>query len=103
MPDNNLTIYGKKGDGDSVIYYVEYDSSAAHNIGKQIHDPYRTYYPDGWNLTKEDDIDIPGFTFKEHTNPVWGWRDQDKWNYKKAYIYYTRNNYKIEFVANSIL
>ena len=81
MPNKNLTIYGKKGNGSSTIHYYEKGTTTSIKEDLKIGES-------GWSFTNEDYIAIPGFTFSSSE------RDNNGSNY---YIYYTRNSYKLDF------
>lgn len=79
MPNDNLTIYGRKDKGSSTIHYYEEGTTTSIKedlkIGKS-----------SWSFTSEDYIAIPGFTFSS-----------TKTEGSNYYIYYTRNSYKLDF------
>lgn len=79
MPNGNLTVYGQKMDGKSTIYYYE---TGTQNEIKDHFTLAGTYS----GLTKEDFVDIPGFTYASNS------KRGDTY-----YIYYNRNSYKLDF------
>lgn len=83
MPEGGLTVYGQKSSGFSFIYYYEYGTD------HKIHNSFKVNR-NNWYFTKEDFIDIPGFTYYSNNGA-----DQDRY-----FIYYTRNSYNIKFVTN---
>lgn len=88
MPASNLTIYGRSADGQSTIHYYET------NTKTKVHEDL-TVNNGSWSFTKEDYIDIPGFTFSS-SNPRLGVTSQAP----NRYIYYTRNSYVLSFITN---
>ena len=87
MPNNNLTIYGRTSSGSSVIHYYEYGTQNSIKPDLRI-------AIDGWSFTVEDYIAIPGFTYDSSIRNKLG----------TVYtIYYTRNNYKLDFNSNGVI
>ena len=87
MPNNNLTIYGKTSRGSSVIHY--YEDGTQNSIKPDLR-----IAEDGWSFTEEDYIAIPGFTY--HSS-------ERNWLGTVYTIYYTRNNYKLDFNSNGVI
>ena len=87
MPNNNLTIYGKTSRGSSVIHY--YEDGTQNSIKPDLR-----IAEDGWSFTEEDYIAIPGFTY--HSS-------KRNWLGTVYTIYYTRNNYKLDFNSNGVI
>lgn len=79
MPNSNLTVYGVKRSGTTTINYYE---QGTQNKLKDTFTMAGTY----GNMTQEDFIDIPGFTYAN-------W-DKNRNNYS---VYYTRNSYTLDF------
>lgn len=86
MPNNNLTIYGKKSSGTSTIHYYEKDTTTS------IKPDLTVNRSSGWTFTDEDYIKIPGFTYSSNDN-----------NGKDYYLYYTRNSYKLDFNSANVI
>jgi len=80
-----ITVYGKKQDGECRVQYLD-----RKNKTLKVRPDYvgsRT----GWKFTKEDHIDIPGWTFDSEGDVKW---------VGKVYtgtLYYTRNSYSLNF------
>lgn len=85
MPNNNLTIYGKKSSGTSTIHYYEKGTTTSIK-------PDLTVRESGWTFTKEDYIKIPGFTYSSNSR-----KGND------YYLYYTRNSYKLDFNSANVI
>ena len=87
MPNSNLTIYGQKsGSSSTTIHYYEEGTTTSIK-------PDLTVQKTDWSFTKEDFIEIPGFTYSSNEE-----------NSKDYYLYYTRNSYKLDFnSANGIV
>lgn len=86
MPNSDLTVYGTKQSGTTTINYYE---DGTQNKLKDTFTMAGTYN----NMTQEDFVDIPGFTYKN-------WEKNGN-NYT---VYYTRNSYKLDFYsANDIV
>ena len=84
MPDNNLTVYGRKeGNTKNTFYYREWGTE------KDLLTPF-VFYRDSWEFSEEDYVEIEGFTFS----------NSYKANNRTGYIYYTRNSYDIDFNTN---
>ena len=81
MPNNNLTIYGKSSSGSSTIHY--YEKGTTNSIKQDL-----VVQNDDWDLTDEDYIAIPGFTYSDSSH---------NYGSSEYYIYYTRNSYKLDF------
>lgn len=80
MPNNNLTIYGKKsGSSSSTIHYYEKGTTTSIKPDLKVQKTY-------WSFTEEDYIKIPGFTY-----------DSNKVDGNNYYLYYTRDSYKLDF------
>ena len=79
MPNSNLTVYGTKQSGTTTINYYE---DGTQNKLKDTFTMAGTY----GNMTQEDFVDIPGFTYKN-------WKK----NGDSYTVYYTRNSYKLDF------
>lgn len=79
MPNSDLTVYGTKQSGTTTINYYE---DGTQNKLKDTFTMAGTYN----NMTQEDFVDIPGFTYKN-------WKKNGN-NYT---VYYTRNSYKLDF------
>lgn len=80
MPNRNLTIYGQKsGSSSTTIHYYEEGTTTSIK-------PDLTVQKTDWSFTKEDFIEIPGFTYSSNEE-----------NSKDYYLYYTRNSYKLDF------
>ena len=84
MPNSNLIIYGTTQSGSSTIHY--YEKVDGKETTNSIHPDY-VVNTEGWSFTKEDYIDIPGFTYSSSRS------EGDTY-----YIYYTRNSYKLSFM-----
>lgn len=82
MPNRDLTIYGRTGNGSSTIHY--YEKGTTNSIKGDLNIQMKN-----WSFTDEDYISIPGFTYDSHS---------DSGN--QYYIYYTRNSYKLDFNSN---
>jgi len=94
MPNQNLTISGKyAGSTRWTIKYHEFGTSTS------IKDDYVFYGSTGpYYFTEEDGIDIPGFT----VTPIEQWEPLESGSpARTGIIYYTRNNYDINFNHNS--
>lgn len=79
MPNSDLTVYGTKQSGTTTINYYE---DGTQNKLKDTFTMAGTY----GNMTQEDFVDIPGFTYKN-------WKKNGN-NYT---VYYTRNSYELDF------
>lgn len=79
MPNKALTVYGTQKSGTTTINYYELGTQ---NKLKDTFTMAGTY----GDMTKEDFVDIPGFTY-------------EKWDKKgNTYsVYYARNSYKLDF------
>lgn len=90
MPNGNLTVYGRhSGSVPNIIRYQEKGTF------KTIHADY-VFYGSGtyYSFTIEDGIDILGFT----VTPIGEWKPLYGGD---GTIYYTRNNYKMQFHKNN--
>ena len=100
MPLGGIDTYGRLGKGNSDIYYYEYVNGR--KTTTEVKSKF-TYYRIGWKFTNEDYIEIPGFKYA-------GVKDEPEWNYnffgnatgqkKPGKLYYTRNNYALQFITN---
>jgi len=89
MQSGGIKAYGKDSSGSTTIYYYEDGTNPAKEILKsfKVNDT-------GWSFTKEDYIDIPGFTYSRSDGPrntgnlgIFVPRKYEGW------LYYTRNSY----------
>lgn len=85
MPNSNLTVYGTKQSGTTTINYYE---DGTQNKLKDTFTMAGTY----GNMTQEDFVDIPGFTYKN-------WEKNGN-NYT---VYYTRNSYNLDFNSANVI
>lgn len=85
MPNSDLTVYGTKQSGTTTINYYE---DGTQNKLKDTFTMAGTYN----NMTQEDFVDIPGFTYKN-------WEKNGN-NYT---VYYTRNSYNLDFNSANVI
>ena len=86
MPNSNLTIYGQKsGSSSTTIHYYEEGTTTSIK-------PDLTVQKTDWSFTKEDFIEIPGFTYSSNEE-----------NSKDYYLYYTRNSYNLDFNSANVI
>ena len=100
MPLNGAKFYGPLIDSDSetASYYVEVlpgetGSTTLNGVTYKLHHQDTTPGTD-YEVTKEDQYDITGFTYKEGT------KIGDPYN--NAKFYYTRNTYKVVYMNNGV-
>ena len=87
MPSGNLTVYGESV-SNTYKYTIHYYEEGTTNKVKEDNTYYRS--SNGYNLTDEDYIYIPGFTCLNSGRT-------DSNSNLEYFVYYRRNSYKLDF------